>query len=500
MTVAVPESNPTAADVTTTPLTAKPVAQTTPVAVERAVIDAAAAGPVLTFFATGVGWLMITTLLGLIASIKLHSPNFLADLPWLTYGRIAPAYDLALTYGWASLSGMGVAIWLMSRLCRVQIRYPGFLIFGAAFWNLGLLIGILCVLGGKTTGIEGMEMPRGAVGIMFIGYLLIGLWGAILYKFRRNVPVYISVWYLLGAFFWFPWLFATAHVLISLPQISGVMQNVVAAWYGQGLTLLWFTAIGLGAAYYLIPKVINRPIYSYNLASIGFWTFAFFGGLTAMVRLNGGPVPAWLITVSIAANLMMLIPIATVTTNFFFTMRSHTHMIYYSPTIRFTFFGVIAFTLASVVGLFSSLRSVDRVLHFTQFQAAQQHLVLYAFFSMVMFGAIYYITPRLVGCEWLSSTLIKLHFWGSAYGGGMAIAMLAFSGLAAGLSLADPEATFAQIIQIGEVYLPGHTIAYFMIALAHLVFGLHFLLMLLRIGQPGGEPTLFGAPVEESHV
>jgi cytochrome c oxidase cbb3-type subunit I len=499
MSVAAPESVPPTAPVTTTPLTSRPTAPTSSVAVERAIIDAAARGPVLTFFATGVGWLMISTLLGLLVSIKLHSPNFLADLPWLTYGRLLPAYNLSLTYGWASLSGMGVAIWLMSRLCRVPIRYPVFLLVGAAFWNLGLTIGILCVIGGQTTGIEGLEFPRSAAALMFIGYLFIGIWGAVLYKFRRNVPVYISVWYLLGAFFWFPWLFATAHILISLPQVRGIMQSIVAAWYAQGLMLLWFTAIGLAAAYYLIPKVINRSIYSYNLATIGFWTFAFFGGLTAMTRLNGGPVPAWLITVSIAASIMMLIPIATVATNFFFTMRGYTHMVYYSPTIRFTFFGVIAFALASVVGLFSSLRSVDRVLHFTQFQAAQQHLVIYAFFSMIVFGAIYYITPRLVGCEWLSSTLIKMHFWGSAYGGGMAIAMLAFAGLASGLSLADPEANFAQIIQIGEVYLPGHTIAYGLIALAHVIFGLHFLLMLLRIGQPGGEPTLFDVPGEEHH-
>ena len=114
-------------------------------------------------------------------------------------------------------------------------------------------------------------------------------------------------------------------------------------------------------------------------------------------------------------------------------------MVYYSPTIRFTFFGSIAFAIASGIGLLASLRSVDRLVHFTQFQSAQQHLVLYAFYSMVMFGAIYYITPRLVGCEWLSSTLIKVHFWGSAYGGGMLIAMLLFAGIAAGFALADPE-------------------------------------------------------------
>jgi cytochrome c oxidase cbb3-type subunit 1 len=167
--------------------------------------------------------------------------------------------------------------------------------------------------------------------------------------------------------------------------------------------------------------------------------------------------------------------------------------------VRFTFFGAIAFIVASVFGLISSFRSVDRILHFTQFQAAQQHLVLYAFFSMVMFGAIYYITPRLVGCEWLSATMIKIHFWGSAYGGAMMIAMLLFAGLATGLAFNDPEATWSQVIQLTQVYFPGHTIAFLLVSISHLVFGLHFLLMLLRIGQPGGQPTLFAPIGGEKH-
>jgi cytochrome c oxidase cbb3-type subunit I len=277
------------------------------------------------------------------------------------------------------------------------------------------------------------------------------------------------------------------------------MQGVVAAWYSQNLSLLWFTSIGLATAYYLIPKVINKPIYSYNLAAIGFWTFALFGGLSAMVRLSGGPVPAWFVTVGIAANLLMLVPILTVVTNLFFTMRGNLHAVYSSPTIRFTSFGAVAFALVSVVGLLVSLRSIDRVVHFTQFQVAQQHLTLYAFFSMVMFGAIYYITPRLVGCEWLSATFIKIHFLCSAYGGGVIISMLAFSGLAAGIALADPAATFAEVIQMGRFYLAGHTIGFVIVSVAHITFALHFLLMLLRFGQPAGDPTLFVTHGEENH-
>jgi cytochrome c oxidase cbb3-type subunit I len=464
--------------------------------IERSLIDASTRGPVLTFFATALGWLLVSTFLGILVTIKVHSPGFLADVPWLTYGRVLPAYNNAFLYGWCSLAGMGVAIWLMARLCRVSIRAPGAFIYGAALWNIGVLAGVAAILGGDTRALEGLEMPRAAHILMFIGFVLIGLGGAVLYRFRRQSAAFISVWYLLGALFWFPWTFATANVLVGLPQVRGVMESIVSAWYVQNLHGWWITSIGLAAAYFLIPKVINKPIHSYNLASVGFWSFAILSGLTGMVRLSGGPVPAWLVTLSIAASIMMLVPVACVTVNLLTTMHGSTNMVYHSPTIRFTYFGAIAFAVASIVGILGSLRSLDRILHFTQFTAAHQHMLLYAFFSMVIFGAIYYITPRLVGCEWLSSSMISMHFWGAAYGGSMAILMLLFSGLTVGLTFIDPTTTWAQVIEIGRIYAWGRTVATLFITVGHLAFALHFLLMLLRIGQPGGEPTLF-APLDE---
>ncbi|HEV7867683.1 MAG TPA: cbb3-type cytochrome c oxidase subunit I [Chthoniobacteraceae bacterium] len=465
-------------------------------AVERASIDASTRGPVLFFLGNAVLWLLAATVLGLVTSIQLHQPQFLADIPFLTYGRLWPAYTNIITYGWASLAGMGVAIWLMARLCRVPVRFGGVLIVGAVFWQIGLTFGIINILAGRTTGIEWLEIPGTSAALMLVGYALVGLWGMLLFGLRKESSAYISVWYLLGAFVWFPWVFATAHLTKTLPQMQGVVQNIIAAWASHSFLSVWVTAVGLAIAYYLIPKIVNRPIFSYNVAAIGFGTFILCAGLTGAVRLSGGPVPAWLVTLSISANILLLVQIVTVAVNLVATMHDRYHMVYHSPTLRFTFFGVVAFLVGSVFGLLASLRSVDRILHFTQFQNAQLHIVLYAFFSMVIFGAIYYILPRLVGCEWLSASLITMHFYGSAYGGGTLISMLAFGGIASGLSFNDPDATFAQIVQMGAVYLPGASIGWVLIALGHLIFALHFLLMLLRIGQPGGQPTLF-APLEE---
>jgi cytochrome c oxidase cbb3-type subunit 1 len=479
-----------------------PAATTSYPAVERAAVDASARGPVLFLFGNGILWLMLATVLGIIASIQLMSPGFLADVPFLSYGRIWPAFTNTISFGWGSLAGLGVTIWLLARLGRAQLKFGGVIVTGAVFWQVGLTYGIISILAGKTTGLEGLEIPTGSAVLMLVGYLLIALWAFLLFSFRSQRTPFISVWYLVAALLWFPWSFAIAHAAHVLPNVTGVVQNLVAAWATQNFMSIWLTSIGLATAYYLIPKVVNRPVHSYNLAAIGFWSFIIFTGLTGAVRLSGGPIPAWIVTLSIAAGIVLLVQIVTVTANLVLTMGGQYHMVYHSPTIRFTFFGAIAFTVASIVSLLASLRSVDKVVHFTQFQNGQMQLVVYSFFSMVIFGAIYYILPRLVGCEWLSSSMISLHFWGSAYGGSLLALSLLIGGLITGSSLSAPEAEghFVQAMDASTLLSLGRIAGWLMLGAGHLVFGLHFLLMLLRIGQPGGEPTLF-APIgeEEKH-
>jgi len=189
-----------AADIALTPTTTAPRSVDYPAA-ERAAVDASARGPVLFFFGNAILWLFLATILGFIASIQLYKPEFLADIPFLTYGRVWPAYTNVISFGWASLSGMGVAIWLLARLCRVQIKLPGVLVTGGVFWQVGLTYGIISILAGKTTGLEGLEIPTGSAALMLLGYLLVALWGALLFGFRSQSPAYISVWYLIAALF-----------------------------------------------------------------------------------------------------------------------------------------------------------------------------------------------------------------------------------------------------------------------------------------------------------
>src|SRR6266700_5195244 len=463
--------------------------------VERALIDASTRVPVLMFYASAIVWLLLGTLLAGFTSFKLHSPDLLSNVSFLTWGRIRPAHLNVMLYGWASNVGMGTAIWLMARLCRTTLRHPLLLVTVGGFWNLGVLLGICGVLMGASTGYHWLEFPSYAAWTLFVGYSLIASWAVLMFRFRRGDPIYITQWYLLAAFLWFPWMYLAAQTMLFIVPVQGVLQAAVNWWYANNLLFLWFGAMALGTAYYMIPKVIGRPVYSYHLATIGFWTYGLFSSCTVMQRLVDGPFPAWMVTASIAATILTIIPVATVGLNHHMTMQGYFPLLRYSPTLRFTVFGAISYTVFSVVGVLISLRSVARYVNFTQASMAYSHLGFYAFFTMVIFGSMYYIVPRLVGREWRYGSLIKLHFWASAYGIGLMTLMLLAGGFLQGENMENPSLPFSETVETVLPYLRGRSLAGILLTASHFVFAYHFGLMLLGLGRTSTVPTFLN-PVE----
>ena len=463
--------------------------------VERALIDASTRLPVLMFYTSAIVWLLFGTLVSLLVSFKLHAPDLLGGISYLTWGRMHPASMNIMVFGWASMAGMGTAIWLMARLCRTVLRYPLLLVAGAGFWNLGVLLGVGAIFAGDATGYQWLEFPPYASIILFVAYSLIMSWAVLMFRFRRGQQIYITQWYLICAFLWFPWLYSAAQLMLFAVPVQGVMQAAVSWWFANNLLFLWLGAIALGTAYYMIPKVIGRPVYSYHLATIGFWTYALFSSWTGMQNLVDGPFPAWIITASIAATILTIIPVATVGLNHHMTMAGNFQLMKYSPTLRFTVFGAMSYTLFSAVGVLLSLRSVARYVHFTEASTAYTQLGLYAFYSMIMFGSMYFIVPRLVGREWRYASLIKLHFWAAVYGIGLLTVMLLAGGLAQGSGLNDPSLDFAESTQFILPYLRARSLAGLLVTVAHFVFAFHFGLMLFGLGRTASVPTFLN-PME----
>ncbi|MCX6898128.1 MAG: cbb3-type cytochrome c oxidase subunit I [Verrucomicrobia bacterium] len=448
-------------------------------------IDASCRGTLMLFFGAALVWLLIGTVFALIASWKMHSPDFLADIPWLTFGRVRPAHLNAVVFGFASEAAIAVTLWLICRLCRAPLMHGWVVNIAGVFWNIGVAIGIGGILAGHSTAIEWLEIPGYATPLLFVSYALIAIWGIITFRFRREKHLYVSQWYLLAALFWFPWLYSAAQILLIMEPVRGVVQATVNWWFAHNVLGLWFTPIGIGAIYYFIPKVLGIPVYKYSLSVIGFWSLALFYNWNGMHHLVGGPLPAWLITVSIVASVMMTIPVVTVGLNHHFTMWGSFHKLKDSPVLRFMVFGGMSYTVTSLHGVLLALRSVSEVTHFTHSTIAHAHQGMYAFFTMVMFGAIYYIVPRIIQVEWPSARLISIHFWASAIGIMLYIVPLIIGGTLQGVAMINPDVPFLDpnkysVVTMTVPYLRVRSVSGFIILVGHLAFATSFIWIVAR--------------------
>ncbi|HVK12224.1 MAG TPA: cbb3-type cytochrome c oxidase subunit I [Gemmataceae bacterium] len=453
----------------------------------RRAIDTSCRGPVLTYLASATFWLVGGSLFALVASIKMHAPDWLGGPGWLTFGRVRQTHLNTVAYGWSSMAAVAAAVWMTCRLCRIELRYARFLTAAAWLWNVGIAVGTVGILAGYGSSIEWLEFPRAAPPILALS---LGMAAAVViatFLRRREEHVYVTQWYVLGAFFWMPVLYVAAVILTREMPVRGVVQASVNWWYAHNVLGLWVTPVGVGTAYYLIPKVLGRPVYSYYLSVLGFWSLALFYSWAGMHHLIGGPVPAWMVTASIVGSVMMVIPVGAVAVNHHMTMKDHFRELRHSPTLRFVVFGAVSYTAVSVQGSIESLRRFSEVAHFTHYTVGHAHLGLYAFFAMTMFGAAYYFVPRLTGVEWASARLIRLHFWSSAIGIMIYFVSLTVGGWFQGLALLDTDVKFIQIVRETVPYLIGRSVGGTLMTVGHLAFAVLLVLNLLGKGKPFGE-------------
>jgi cytochrome c oxidase cbb3-type subunit 1 len=207
---------------------------------------------------SAIGWLLLGSFAGLISSLKLHNPDWLTGQEWLTFGIIRTIHLNAVSYGWTSMAAFGLAMWMLPRLMMTTLQGGRFALLGAVLWNAGLIAGIGSIAAGFSTGLEWLEMPWQVALLLVAGGALIGI-PLLLTLARRTVDhLYVSVWYLAAALFWFPILYLVAN----LPGVHfGVEQASMNWWYGHNVLGYFFTPMAQAAIYYFVPKVIGRPLH-----------------------------------------------------------------------------------------------------------------------------------------------------------------------------------------------------------------------------------------------
>lgn len=457
----------------------------------RAGIDRSLRHPVMFFLTSGAAWLAVSIFLGVLASAKVHSPDFLGQCGWLTYGRVFPAHINALIYGWGMQAAFAVIIWMMARLSRKECTAAGTILTAGHIWNIGVGLGVVGILSGNGTGMPWMEFPAFAWPVLLVSYFAILIWSFIQFRVRPEGHVYISQWYLLAAMIWFPWIFITANTLLHCLPGHPVMGAGINAWFKSGLTFLFFTPVALGAAYYLAPKVTGRPVYSYSLAKLGFWSLAIIAPWAGMQKLAGAPIPYFLPYVGAAATALLFIPACAAAVNTLRTMLASPESLAASPTLRFTTAGIVGLLVMAVSAVLLNLPG--STLQLTQFSLSGYGfdiLALYGFFSFVMFGATYFIVPRITRREWLSRRLIKMHFLFSVYGVIFVALIALFGGLQQGVGQEDWQQPWAGAAARAYPYAVATTFSWCLILFSNIFFFLHLALMWMRLGRRSSHPTL----------
>lgn len=436
---------------------------------EVSVVDSSARGPLLLLVCAAVKWLVLGSVLGLITSIQLFDPAFLADCSWFTHGRAEAMRESIFIYGWAANAGLAIALWVLARIGGSPLRAANWVGAGAIFWNLGLLLGLIGIATGDATSISFLQLPRYVQPFMLFAYGAIAVAGVLAWTGRRHEQTFVSHWYAVAALFLFPWIFSVAQVMLLWAPVRGTLQAVVAGWYVQGAWTLWLAPLALSGAYYLVPKITGRVIPSYVFwTSLSFWTLVFVGSWTGGRHLVGGPVPAWIPTFAIGSCSLLLFHYFMVLLNLRHTFKGG------SATLRFISFGLIAYVVGGSADAVTSLRFIAKATQFTHFMAAQQQLALYGGVSMLFFGAIYFMVPRVSGRAWASGVFVNGHFALMVLGILLLVGALVGAGVVQGEGLNDASVTFAQMGANTRPALLVATAAQGLLLLGNLLFAVNF--------------------------
>jgi cytochrome c oxidase cbb3-type subunit I len=420
---------------------------------------------VYTFIACAAAWLVCGTTVGEYIALKFVWPD-LGIAPWLSVGRLRPVHTSLVLFGWASLAGIGLALLVVPRTSRTTLRHPRFAWTALALLNAALIVGTVCLIAGLNNGAQEYReylWPVMATFVTGLVLLLVALYRTV--AMRGTEPIYISNWYILGAFIWV----ATLVTVAYLPWYQrGLSETVVQGYYMHNVVGMWFTPLSLGMLYYALPKLLNKPIYSYALGVLAFWTQLLFYTMIGAHHFVFSATPWSLQTVAIVFSIGMIVPVFAGTANFLLTIRGDWSSITDSYALPFIFVGVIMYFVASMQGTLEAFRSLNEVWHFTDFTVAHSHMAMYGFVSFVLWGGIYGLMPPLTGRR-PSLRLVGAHFWFALIGLAIYAISLMVGGTMRGLSWMH-GAPFIDSVVLMAPYWTGRMIGGSLMFLSHLLF------------------------------
>ena len=362
-------------------------------------------------------WGLVGMLVGIIIATQLFVPSLNLNIPFLTFGRIRPLHTNAVIFAFVGNAIFMGVYYSLQRLCKARMFSDMLSNFHFWGWQLIIVAAAITLPMGITTSKEYAELEWPIDIMIALVWIAFGInmFGTIIK--RREKHMYVAIWFYIAT-----WVTVTVlHVVNSIevpvsflksyPIYAGVQDALVQWWYGHNAVAFFLTTPYLGLMYYFLPKAANRPVYSYKLSIVHFWSLVFIYIWAGPHHLLYSALPDWAQSLGTAFSIMLIAPSWGGMINGLLTLRGAWDRVRENPILKFMVVAVTAYGMATFEGPMLSLKNVNAIAHFTDWIIAHVHVGALGWNGFLTFGILYWLVPKLWKTNLYSKKLANFHFW-----------------------------------------------------------------------------------------
>ena len=370
-----------------------------------------------------VVWGIVGMLVGVIIAAQLIWPQLNFDTAWLTYGRLRPLHTNAVIFAFGGSALFATSYYIVQRTCHVRLAFDKLASFTFWGWQAIILLAAITLPLGITQSKEYAELEWPIdllIAVVWVAYAVIFLTTIA----RRKVKhIYVANWFFAA----FIITVAVLHIFnnLALPVTAtksfqvytGVVDAMMQWWYGHNAVGFFLTAGFLGMMYYFVPKQAGRPIYSYRLSVVHFWSLIAIYMWAGPHHLHYTSLPDWAQSLGMVFSVILLAPSWGGMINGIMTLSGAWHKLRSDPILKFMIVSLSFYGMSTFEGPMMSIKTVNALSHYTDWTIGHVHAGALGWVAMMTIGAIYSLLPRLYNATAMYSTkLIDVHFWVSTIG------------------------------------------------------------------------------------
>jgi cytochrome c oxidase cbb3-type subunit I/II len=362
-------------------------------------------------------WGVVGMSVGLLLAFMFIFPTVTDGISWLSFGRLRPLHTNAVIFAFVGNAIFAGVYYSTQRLLKARMFSDALSKINFWGWQLIIVAAAITLPLGFTSSKEYAELEWPIDIMIAIVWVVFGwnLIGTILKRRQRHL--YVAIWFYLATFV----TVAVLHIFNSLAlpvnlfksysAYAGVQDALVQWWYGHNAVAFFLTTPFLGLMYYFVPKAANRPVYSYKLSIIHFWSLIFIYIWAGPHHLLYTALPDWAQNLGVTFSIMLLMPSWGGMINGLLTLRGAWDKVRTDPVLKFMVVAITGYGMATFEGPMLSLKNVNAIAHFTDWIIAHVHVGALAWNGFLTFGMIYWLVPRLFKTKLFSTGLANLHFW-----------------------------------------------------------------------------------------